>query len=193
MQLYHYHPETGVYVGESVADENPKRPGDYLLPAFSTTIAPPAVNSGERAHWNGAWLVEPIPEEEPETPPVIDGNPEALLAYATFIKNTKEYGGITVSGVPVPTDEKTLTRLTAARVSVNIDPNYSVPDWKIASGVYTSLTAAQIVAMSDAAKAHVQNCYTVNKSVDLAILATPPTITTAAEIDAAFNAINTAY
>lgn len=39
---YHYHPTTGEYLGTSNADPSPLEPGEYLYPAHSTPLAPPA-------------------------------------------------------------------------------------------------------------------------------------------------------
>lgn len=60
MIIYLYHAENGVFLGESIANESPREPGVYLLPAFATYDAPPSV--GEReipVFCGGAWRVVP--------------------------------------------------------------------------------------------------------------------------------------
>jgi hypothetical protein len=74
MQVYHFDMATGQYIGQSEADESPREPGVYLIPAHATTTPPPSCGEGEKVRWDGeAWQVEPIPAPEPdptpETPP----------------------------------------------------------------------------------------------------------------------------
>lgn len=58
--VYNYDRDTGEYRGEAAAHENPRRPGSYLLPAFSTETAPPPVGEHEAAVYrDGAWSVVP--------------------------------------------------------------------------------------------------------------------------------------
>lgn len=67
MQIHHYHPDTGIYQGSSDADADPLEPGRWLIPANSTTDAPPSVPAGQRAKWTGAaWALEAIPAPPPE-------------------------------------------------------------------------------------------------------------------------------
>lgn len=67
MNIFHYHPDTGEYLGQGTADESPLEPGVWLIPAHATEIHPPAANDGEQAIWaNGSWVTQPIPEPEPE-------------------------------------------------------------------------------------------------------------------------------
>jgi hypothetical protein len=82
MNIFHYHPETGVYLGQGLADESPLEPGVWLIPAHATGTQPPVAGESEQAIWaNGAWAVEPIPapEPEPETLPVVPAEPAAPL------------------------------------------------------------------------------------------------------------------
>lgn len=61
MDIWHYHPGDGQLLGQGRADPNPVEPGNWLLPAWATTIAPPPIDAGERAHFNGsAWVVLPV-------------------------------------------------------------------------------------------------------------------------------------
>lgn len=58
---------TGLYVGETEADESPLEPGVFHIPAGCTETAPPAAQSGKRRRLvNGVWLLEDIPPPEPE-------------------------------------------------------------------------------------------------------------------------------
>lgn len=69
---YNYNEATGAYLGSEDADESPLEPGVFLLPAYSTAIAPPAEQAGFIRTWNGtAWAqvqIPSIPEPEPYVP-----------------------------------------------------------------------------------------------------------------------------
>ena len=57
MDIYNYHPITGEYLYQSMADADPLEPGKYLLPAFSTDTKPPKTNSQEIAVFDsGKWV-----------------------------------------------------------------------------------------------------------------------------------------
>jgi hypothetical protein len=61
MPIYHYHPETGEYLGESVADPSPVNPETFIIPAFATTVAPPAIGDKQKAIYkNGIWGIKRI-------------------------------------------------------------------------------------------------------------------------------------
>ena len=65
MNIYHFHPSTGAFLGQGVADADPLTEGQFLLPAHSTAVEPPVVEVGFFAKFeNGAWLTfaEPVPE-----------------------------------------------------------------------------------------------------------------------------------
>lgn len=52
----------GLYVGPVNADESPREPGTYLLPARCTKECPPAIPDGCWPRWNGAaWDMIPSP------------------------------------------------------------------------------------------------------------------------------------
>ncbi len=71
MKVYHYHPETLDFFGESEAFESPLETGVYLVPAFATLISPPDTIEGFRTVWNGqTWVNIEIPEVQviPEKP-----------------------------------------------------------------------------------------------------------------------------
>ena len=46
MRIYNYNSISGEFTGESIARENPLEKGEYLIPANSTTVAPPSDKVG---------------------------------------------------------------------------------------------------------------------------------------------------
>lgn len=106
-----------------------------------------------------------------------------LPEYAAKARWEKEVGGIMVSGIPVPTDDRAkLLILGAAQTLEDAD---EAPF--IAGGVnYGMLTGAQFRGLSQAIVAHVQATFATLATVLAGIAA--ETITTRAEVDAAFAA-----
>ncbi|MGE5476165.1 MAG: hypothetical protein ACM3Q1_05890 [Bacteroidales bacterium] len=61
MRIFHYHPNTGVLLGEGVADTCPVT-GGWLIPAHATEQAPPsAPDENRQVVWDGGWCIRPIP------------------------------------------------------------------------------------------------------------------------------------
>lgn len=57
MLIYNYHPETGEFIASSEAEASPFDDGEYLIPAFATTLAPPEqATEGNALVYDGeAW------------------------------------------------------------------------------------------------------------------------------------------
>lgn len=53
MKIYNYHTQTGEFLGATDADENPLVPGEYLVPASATKIAPDLPQDGKIAVFDG--------------------------------------------------------------------------------------------------------------------------------------------
>lgn len=80
-----------------------------------------------------------------------------VLANLKAARDAALSGGVTVNGISVQTDNLSQQRLTAAALAAQIDPAGTVR-WKTADG-FVTLTAAQIVAVAMAVRAHVQACF----------------------------------
>ncbi len=62
MKIYLFNPETGMYLGEDFADDNPMQRGVFVLPPDATTIAPPQAGNGQIVVFNfneERWEVRP--------------------------------------------------------------------------------------------------------------------------------------
>lgn len=58
MQIYHYDSITKEYISSSQADESPLSPGEYLIPAYSTTIPIPTIPTNTSILFNNeVWEV----------------------------------------------------------------------------------------------------------------------------------------
>lgn len=108
---------------------------------------------------------------------------ETLLTWAATARRQKEAAGIDFNGIRIETDEQSRAVLTAAYVRAQ-DPAYTIPNWKIADGVYVTLDAETIKAVGTAVSDHVQSCFDLNRSIDDGIMAGD--ITTREQIAAAF-------
>lgn len=70
MKIYNYNPETGVYVGESFADQDPLVQGNWLIPAHATQVEPLQPQTGKLVCFeNGTWFYKDIPVEPVEPQP----------------------------------------------------------------------------------------------------------------------------
>jgi len=58
MEIHNYSPQTGEYLGASVARPDPLEDGRYLVPANATTESPPSVKDFEVAVYNNGWAVK---------------------------------------------------------------------------------------------------------------------------------------
>ncbi|MBT0961670.1 hypothetical protein [Denitromonas iodatirespirans] len=83
MDIYHYHPDSGEFIGVSIADPSPLEPGTYLIPAFATSAPPPEPELGKIAAWvGGAWRLDPAPAPQPpiEPPEPTEPTEEEIIA-----------------------------------------------------------------------------------------------------------------
>jgi hypothetical protein len=56
MKIFSYHPEKHYFTGESDARIDPLEAGEFLIPAFATTISPPECGNYEAAIFDGDWI-----------------------------------------------------------------------------------------------------------------------------------------
>jgi len=127
----------------------------------------------------------------------IDALPEPALtaaqlgAYAKAKRDETEAAGITVNGVAIASDTDSQNRVNNAYNGMIVSGVASIP-FKSGSG-FVTLTLEQVKSIGVALFAHTQACFSAEDRVDDALSATPPTITTRAEVDAVFAAVKSAY
>lgn len=79
------------------------------------------------------------------------------VAAITTRRYQAEISGTTVSGMQIDTQRESQAMLTGAALAASLDLEYAV-QWKTAEG-FVSLTAAQILGLASAVRAHVQACF----------------------------------
>lgn len=171
--MFAIHNETGTVVTIALS------PGENFMDYIGPLVLGVPVISGNREY--DELIAREIPIA-PYEPPSVD-----LAAYAARRRwEIIEATTVDVSGIAVPAAETTRNIALAAYVKAKADPAFTVDPWKIGSGTYVTLTAAQVIVVSDALTAYVQSMFAKNRAIDDAIAA--GTITTTAEIDAAYAA-----
>jgi hypothetical protein len=123
-------------------------PADVFVPVLAGQFEP--VPDEVRAGWslaNGVWTAPlPAPEPAPDWP--------ALIAERRYRAET---AGIVVNGMSIDTSRDSQSLITGAALQATIDSTYTCR-WKTASG-FVDLSAAQILALAAAVRAHVQACF----------------------------------
>jgi hypothetical protein len=88
MRIYNYHFETGAFTGEDDADPDLLEPGNFIIPAYATTKAPPELETGQRAVFDRArddWTVDDGPPPTPLTfTERLNQIPPGLLGFETM-------------------------------------------------------------------------------------------------------------
>lgn len=124
-------------------------------------------------------------------PPGPAPTPAQLASYAASRRWQKEVGGVSVDfggsigNKPVMTDDRSKLMIVGAATSAAQNTSYTT-NWKFADGTFATIGATEISAMASAVAAHVASCFATEQTVDAQVAANPPTITTTAQVDAAF-------
>lgn len=114
--------------------------------------------------------------------PVVD-----LVAYAAAARWRRETGGTTWSGWPVHSDDRSQAKIVAELAAIDRGERSDPDGWKFADGVFRLVSNADFAALAVAVRDHVRACFSAEAAVLAGIAA--GTITTMAEIDAAFAAV----
>jgi hypothetical protein len=109
----------------------------------------------------------------------------SLVAYAARKRWQREIRGIVVGGVAVATDDRSKQMIMGARIAAEADANFTTP-WVAADGSVSTLTSVQVIGVSNAVLAHVQDCFSIFATVRSGINGN--TISSRAQVDSAFEA-----
>lgn len=165
-------------VAGKVAEIIELKAGDVLADLYHPELVAMLVevSSSVKEGWvrDGDGFVVPV-----VAPPLA----EHLIAYAAQRRYEVEIGGMDFEGTRVATDQNSQTKVLGARIAAVADPSFATP-WFGEDGSSVALDAAALVALSNAMLAHVQGSFVTRETVNTQIAA--GTITTLAEIDAAF-------
>lgn len=83
-----------------------------------------------------------------------------------------ETGGVSFGEMTIPTDRETSRlMIKTAYDRAREDPEYQIPNWKAANGVFVTLTNSMIIAIGDAVLNHIQACFDHEAVLTAAILA----------------------
>jgi hypothetical protein len=98
-----------------------------------------------------------VSKSEEEMGVVLAEAKAAKLAEIASARYTAETSGVTINGATIATDRTSQAMITGAALKATQDETYAC-QWKTASG-FVSLAAAQIIAVADAVRDHVQGCF----------------------------------
>ena len=184
MIAYNFDPVTHEYTGRETAQENPKQPGEYLIPAHSTLTEPPALREGYARVWNGeAWdyredhrgatiwrdhftsrTVEelgPIPEGWSLIRPTEPVTRQWIIEAVYAAKAGKAYGGITInrSGLDYlfATDPESIALCNAVLISGAATISWKV--WSNGEPATLELTSNDFRAIFGAGMAMIQSAF----------------------------------
>jgi hypothetical protein len=87
-----------------------------------------------------------------------------LFDYAGGKRRDLETGGIKVDGVAIATDRRSQALIAATMMFAQIDASKSF-QWKIDTGQFISLTAAQLIDIGNAVVAHNEKCFAAEAEV----------------------------
>lgn len=161
MQIYHYHPESGEYMGTGMADPSPLQPGVWLIPAHATQVIPPVPVAGKvRRFVAGAWEYADVVEQpvDPGYEPTLGEVKAAKLERINEGKNVALGGGFAHDGVLFDSDTKARLAYLELSLKLGQDATYTTP-WKASRGIWVTMDAALFMALQPTYEAHIQACF----------------------------------
>lgn len=168
MQIYHYHPATGEYLGDGTADESPLEPGVFLVPACATQTMPPTAMTGKVRVWQGEWIFKDVqagePTQDPEYEPTLGEVKAAKLTRIRAARHAVEFGGMMHGGVMFDSDESARAKYGETRDIFALLQELAIEDWKASDGpdglgVYVTMTKELLDALTLAGAQHDGACF----------------------------------
>jgi hypothetical protein len=114
----------------------------------------------------------------------------SLQTYSADARYRLASGGVLIAGKPYLSDPTARNTLGSAHDFAVANPGH-ITDWKLADGTFIQLTEAQLASALQKMATFVQSCFTCESTTLAAI--TGGTITTLAQVDAAYAAISNVY
>jgi hypothetical protein len=93
-----------------------------------------------------------------DTEKILSERKLSVISNLSKVRSRYESSGITVSGIPVKTDNNSQTKMIGVMMVASQNPNITV-NWKAADGRFITLNALQIMNMVLAVKDHIQSCF----------------------------------
>jgi hypothetical protein len=180
-------PETGF--PNKMTVEDLAREGVYPVigrEAPSTGPYEVAYHTGEAVQvdgeWQREWAIKDMFSDTTDGDGVTTAKAEHEAAFLGAAKAAKldelaaarwnaEESGTTFGGSPLATDRTTQAKLTAGFAKAANDANFVIASWKFAAGVFGALDAGTIIAAANAVEAHIQACFTNEKTLSANVLA----------------------
>ena len=104
---------------------------------------------------------------ENDVSPTLDELKAKKRAEMAAARYAAEISGVTLSGATIRTDRESQALITGAALAASHDENYSVT-WKAKNG-FVTLNSAQIIAVAQAVRAHVEACFDREAELQTAI------------------------
>lgn len=127
MKIWNYHPTTGELLGSSAADPHPVIPGEWIIPAHATTIAPGGEQPGRTWRFNDYRVWENIADCRGETWWEADAKDNIVSVTVDFIGDPSHQGLTNVEppappAIVAPIVATALQLFTALAVSLGKTP-----------------------------------------------------------------------
>lgn len=101
--------------------------------------------------------------------PSLDQAKAARVEAVAEARKAAVINGFSFNGLPLKLDESTENALGKAHTSLSRQPEGTAIDWEVMRGVFMPFDLPTVAAISDAAFAHVQACFTNAKRLTLLI------------------------
>jgi hypothetical protein len=174
MIVYNYDSVTGEYLSSSLADANPLEPGQFLIPAFATEVAPPLPADGHRAIFSsGVWTELPVEFVAPldSPPPTLEEVKQTKRNKIAEDREASLDAGFFLPSVNKTVDSDAQSReniMLAAQLALLPGAPASV-DWRMQDNSTVTLTASQVLQMAAALGDHVRQVYQISWNAKAAV------------------------